>query len=188
MPGNIPLNERIDAWLASRPDFWACYCDLDHFKPFNDVYGYSRGDDMIKLLAFILRTHCHPESDFIGHIGGDDFMVLFGSDGWEDQCQHILADFAHRIGDFFVAADRERGGYVTENRQGEWIFMPLTSLSLGVIHVECDRYSAYHQVAAAVAVAKKEAKKLPGNSLFVERRETSKPDKTPQGGRPVINL
>lgn len=188
LPGNIPLNERIDAWLASRPDFQACYCDLDNFKPFNDVYGYSRGDDLIKLLAFILRTHCPPESDFIGHIGGDDFMVLFGSDDWEDQCRSILVDFAHRIGDFFVAADRERGGYVTENRQGERVFMPLTSLSLGVIHVECDRYSAYHQVAAAVAVAKKEAKKLPGNSLFVERRETHKPDQTPPGGRPVISL
>ncbi|MDP2810379.1 MAG: GGDEF domain-containing protein [Rhodocyclaceae bacterium] len=171
LPGNVPLNERIDLWLADRTDFRACYCDLDNFKPFNDVYGYSRGDDLIKLLAAILRAHCHPETDFIGHIGGDDFLVLFASDDWEMRCQCILAGFAGQASDFFSAADRERGGYVTENRQGEKIFMPLVSLSLGVIHVESDRYSAYHQVAAAAAVAKKEAKKLPGNSIFIERRE-----------------
>jgi len=171
LPGNVPLNERIDQWLADRMNFHACYCDLDNFKSYNDAYGYSRGDDLIKLLATILRAHTHPTLDFIGHIGGDDFLILFGSPDWENRCQHILDYFARQVDTFFNATDRLRSGYIAENRQGEKVFVPLVSLSLGVIPVESHRYSAYHQVSAAATLAKKEAKKIPGNSLFVERRE-----------------
>jgi len=172
LPGNLPLNERIDVWLDEHSEFFACYCDLDHFKPFNDVYGYSRGDDLIRLLADILRSHADPLADFIGHIGGDDFMVLFGSSDWEERCERILNHFARSAGDLFSPADRQRGGYITESRSGQAEFVPLTSLSLGVVHVESKCFSAYHQVAAAAAVAKKEAKKIAGNSIFVERRHS----------------
>lgn len=171
LPGNIPLNETIGEWLDGRHDFFACYCDLDHFKPFNDVYGYSRGDDLIRTLADILRARCDPAEDFVGHIGGDDFMVLFGGRGWQESCRLILEDFDRAAEQFFSAGDRRRGGYFVENREGARVFVPLASLSLGVVHVASERFSAYHQVAAAAAVAKKEAKKIPGNSLFIERRQ-----------------
>ncbi|MDP2751029.1 MAG: GGDEF domain-containing protein, partial [Rhodocyclaceae bacterium] len=136
LPGNVPLNKNIDNWLAERINFHACYCDLDNFKPYNDAYGYSRGDDLIKLLAAVLRSHTHPTQDFIGHIGGDDFLVLFGSEDWEIRCQRILDYFATQVVTFFNATDRLRGGYVAENRQSEKVFVPLVSLSLGVIPVE----------------------------------------------------
>lgn len=170
LPGNLPINEAIGAWLGEKEEFHACYCDIDHFKPFNDVYGYSRGDDMIRALADVLRANCAAERDFIGHIGGDDFMVLFAGADWEERCQRIFADFTTAVDGMFSAADRERGGYVAENRQGQSVFVPLATLSLGAVHVETAHFSAFHQVSAAAAIAKKEAKKLPGNSLFVERR------------------
>ena len=82
LPGNVPINEHIERLLESRVAFHACYFDLDHFKPFNDVFGYRKGDDIIVLLAQTLVEVIDPLADFCGHIGGDDFMVLFQSDDW----------------------------------------------------------------------------------------------------------
>ncbi|MDP2878091.1 MAG: GGDEF domain-containing protein, partial [Sulfuricella sp.] len=76
LPGNVPINEQIALLLHGGTEFCACYCDLDHFKPFNDVYGYHSGDDVIQLTGKILSEVCDPDQDFIGHIGGDDFIIL----------------------------------------------------------------------------------------------------------------
>jgi diguanylate cyclase (GGDEF)-like protein len=170
LPGNEPLNDTIDARLEDGQEFHAAYCDLDHFKPFNDVYGFARGDDVIRLLAQALTAHADPKLDFVGHIGGDDFLVLFGSADWEDRCQRILAQFASAARVLYSPDDLAAGGYVTEDRHGNRVFTPLVSLSIGVVHVDPQRFSTHHQISSAAAVAKKEAKKIEGNSLFVERR------------------
>jgi len=83
LPGNVPINEHIERLLERKVSFHACYFDIDHFKPFNDVFGYRRGDDIIALLAQTLTEIINPLVDFCGHIGGDDFMVLFQSEDWE---------------------------------------------------------------------------------------------------------
>lgn len=171
LPGNVPIDEHIERLLRDNAAFCVCYCDLDHFKPFNDVHGFHQGDELIKLTGKILSGYCDPTQDFIGHVGGDDFIILFQSPDWEERCQHILAMFGECVVDFFSAEDRERGGYVTEDRQGKKMFHPLTSLSLGVIKVTPGAFDSLHQVASAAAEAKKQAKKIAGNSLFVERRE-----------------
>lgn len=171
LPGNVPINEHIDRLLESGTRFWVCYCDLDHFKPFNDVYGYRRGDDVIQMTGRILSAHCDPDRDFVGHIGGDDFMILFQSEDWESRCRGILADFGHCVLDFYSLEDRERGGYISEDRQGKKVFYSLMSLSLGSIRVEPLQYYSHHQIAALASDAKKQAKKIHGNSLFVDRRQ-----------------
>lgn len=171
LPGNVPINEHIDRLLGSGARFWVCYCDLDHFKPFNDVYGYRRGDDVIQLTGEILSQQCDPNRDFIGHIGGDDFMILFQSEDWEVRCRAMLDRFAAGIVDFYSAEDLERGGYTSEDRQGKTVFYSLISLSLGAVKVEPHQYYSHHQIATAAAEAKKQAKKIYGNSLFVDRRQ-----------------
>lgn len=171
LPGNIPINERIGSLLESGAIFYTCYCDLDHFKPFNDIYGFHKGDEVIMLTAEVLTEFCDPAQDFIGHVGGDDFIVLFRSEDWEDRCKNVLKAFGERILEFFSIEDRERGGYVTEDRQGKKAFQPLTSLSLGVVKITPEEFSSLHQVAAIATATKKQAKKIPGNSLFIERRE-----------------
>jgi diguanylate cyclase (GGDEF)-like protein len=173
LPGNVPINQQIDLLLANQVSFAACYADLDHFKPFNDVYGYQRGDEVIQLTSAILREFCDPTNDFIGHIGGDDFIVLFQSGNWEDRCQRLLDRFEHLIGDFYSHEDREQGGYISEDRQGKKVFYPLISLSLGVIPVPPQRYQSHHEISVAAADAKKQAKKIHGNSLFIDRRKDS---------------
>ncbi|HEU4775861.1 MAG TPA: GGDEF domain-containing protein [Telluria sp.] len=171
LPGNVPINEHIDRLLESGTRFWVCYCDLDHFKPFNDVYGYRRGDDVIQCTGKILSEHSDPNRDFVGHIGGDDFMILFQSEDWELRCQAILAEFELSVRDYYSLEDWDRGGYLSEDRQGKKVFYSLMSLSLGAIKVEPHQYYSHHQIATAAAEAKKQAKKIHGNSLFLDRRQ-----------------
>lgn len=170
LPGNEPINEQIALLLQGGTEFCACYCDLDHFKPFNDVYGYHSGDDVIQLTGKILAEVCDPDRDFIGHIGGDDFIILFQSADWEARCQKALARFASAIQEFFRAEDRARQGYISQDRHGEEVFYPLTSLSIGAVRVEPCNQASHHKISAAAAEAKKQAKGIPGNSLFIERR------------------
>ena len=171
LPGNVPINEHIDRLLENGARFVACHADLDHFKPFNDVYGYRKGDDVIQLTGRIFATQCDPDRDFIGHIGGDDFIILFQSEDWEERCHVMLNAFAATIPAHYNAEDRERGGYISEDRRGRKVFHALMSLSLGVIRAEPGQFLSHHQIAAAAAEAKRQSKKIPGNSLFIERRQ-----------------
>jgi diguanylate cyclase (GGDEF)-like protein len=171
LPGNVPINEHIDRLLHSGAHFAACYVDLDHFKPYNDVYGYRKGDDVIQLTGRTLSAHCDANRDFIGHIGGDDFIVLFQSEDWEDRCRAILDGFATAVRGYYSADDSERGGYMSEDRRGKKVCHALITLSLGVVRVDTGQYVSHHQIATAAAEAKKQAKKIPGNSLFIERRQ-----------------
>lgn len=182
LPGNVPINDEIDRMLAAQTSFVACYVDLDHFKPFNDVYGFTKGDDIIRLTGQIVMSVIDGEVDFVGHIGGDDFIVLFRSPDWEARCQMILEKFAESIPEFFSADDRERGGYVTENRKGQMEFHPLTSLSIGIVHVEPGMFTSRLEVARVAAEAKKKAKGIAGNSFFVNQRAYGQAAQRQEGG------
>ena len=170
LPGNEPINQQIARLLQSGAEFCACYCDLDHFKPFNDVFGYHSGDNVIQLTGKILSEVCDSDRDFIGHIGGDDFIILFQSADWEDRCNRALDRFSNAILEFFGAEDRVRQGYIAKDRHGEEVFYPLTSLSIGAVQVEPRNHTSHHKISAAAAEAKKQSKGIPGNSLFIERR------------------
>jgi EAL domain-containing protein (putative c-di-GMP-specific phosphodiesterase class I)/GGDEF domain-containing protein len=170
LPGNVPINEHIDRLIASGTRFAACYIDLDHFKPFNDRYGYRKGDDVIQLTGHVLEAHADPARDFVGHIGGDDFLVLFQSEDWTERCHAILAAFAAGIVGHFDPADLHRGGYLCEDRQGNRVMHPVVTLSLGIVKAEPGHFGSHLQIATAASDAKKQAKRMPGNSLFVDRR------------------
>jgi GGDEF domain-containing protein/EAL domain-containing protein (putative c-di-GMP-specific phosphodiesterase class I) len=170
LPGNVPINQYIDNLLAAGEPCAIAYCDLDHFKPFNDVYGYARGDDVIRLTARILTEVCDTERDFIGHIGGDDFVLVFRDEDWQARCEMALRMFGEEILGFFSRDDVERGGYVTENRKGAQEFHPLTSLSIGVTEVRPGMFRTHLDVAVVAAEVKKKAKGMRGNSLYVNKR------------------
>jgi diguanylate cyclase (GGDEF)-like protein len=170
LPGNVPINEHIDGLLATKTGFTACYFDLDFFKSFNDMYGYKKGDDVIQLIGTLLKEQCCEEIDFIGHIGGDDFIVLFQSKNWRERCENILARFAEIAKWFYSAEERIRGGMEVEDRLGNRTFQPLMSISIGAVIAEPEQFESPHEVSSAAAIAKKQAKKIVGNSLFIERR------------------
>lgn len=170
LPGNVPINEHIDRLLQSGATFFACYFDLDNFKPYNDVYGFRKGDEFIKLTARLLQESAQQEVDFVGHIGGDDFTVLFQSEDWEERCQNLLHKFALAAPAYYEELDIARNGIEAEDRQGNQTFHPIISLSIGAVRIEPSYFSSHHEVASAMMVAKKEAKKTPGNALFLDRR------------------
>ena len=166
LPGNEPINEQIALLLQGGTEFCACYCDLDHFKPFNDVYGYHSGDDVIQLTGKILAEVCDPDQDFIGHIGGDDFIILFQSADWEARCQKALDRFAQAILGFFNAEDRARQGYVAKDRHGEEVFYPLTSLSIGAVQVEPCKHTSHHKISAAQPRRKSRPRGFPATACL----------------------
>jgi len=158
LPGNIPINEHIRRLLKAGRRFVACYADLNDFKPFNDHYGYWQGDEMIRLAARTLLSHCEPQRDFLGHVGGDDFMILFQSEDWEPRCRLILDHFNERARDLFDEEALRRGGIDAEDRHGVLRFFPFTTLSLGALVVEAGHFDKPDAVASAAAAAKHKAK------------------------------
>jgi diguanylate cyclase (GGDEF)-like protein len=170
LPGNVPINEHICRLLQANSPFVACYCDLDHFKPFNDTYSYRKGDEMIQLTGRILNWACDPKQDFIGHIGGDDFILLMQSRDWKTRCEQALRSFEQAGALMFREDHLVEGGYSSEGRDGTVKFHPLTSLSIGAIQVAPGQFMSHHEVSAAMTEAKKMAKKIPGSSLFVDPR------------------
>jgi EAL domain-containing protein (putative c-di-GMP-specific phosphodiesterase class I)/GGDEF domain-containing protein len=180
LPGNVPINEHMERLLAAGVGFVACYADLDEFKPFNDKYGYRRGDEMIKLTAAVLASMCNPESDFLGHIGGDDFIILFQSADWEARCRRALDAFSRDSRALFDQEDLSLGMLEGEDRRGNALTFALTSLSLGAVQIDAGEYPTHLDVAAAATEAKKQAKRISGNSLFVERRRPATADAAEQ--------
>lgn len=170
LPGNVPIHEHLDARLNAQEAFVVCYWDLDHFKPYNDVYGYRRGDELIQWTGRLLQEKFTGVEDFVGHVGGDDFITVSPETGWEGKVQGLLDQFEAEHQAFFNDEDSARGGYASEDRKGHLEFHPLVSLSVGVVCVLPGVYTNIHDIAAAASAAKKMAKRQSGCSLFLERR------------------
>ncbi|MFS8974716.1 phosphodiesterase [Cupriavidus necator] len=164
LPGNIPLNQHIERLIAAASEFHACYVDLNHFKPFNDKYGYWKGDEMLKGAAAILAEACDPARDFLGHVGGDDFLVLYQSGDWWARIQGAIRRFNDAACAMYSAADRAAGGMHGEDRRGQPVFFPPVSMAVGVVCVSGEGVAGLQrlgsqQIGAAAAVAKREAKR-----------------------------
>jgi diguanylate cyclase (GGDEF)-like protein len=158
LPGNIPISQHMERLLKKQVCFVACYADLNNFKPFNDYYGYWRGDEMIRLLARIAMEQCDSQRDFLGHVGGDDFIILFQSPDWKVRCERLVAEFAERALAMFDDAARLRGGIEAEDRHGVQRFFPCTTLSIGAAVIDGSQFSRAEDVANLAAMAKHAAK------------------------------
>ncbi|MBL1142528.1 MAG: EAL and GGDEF domain-containing protein [Proteobacteria bacterium] len=172
LPGNVPIYEWIDDLLDRKQNFRFAYFDLNNFKPYNDIYGYSKGDEVIVLLADILKQNIEPERDRIGHIGGDDFIAIFQSRDWERHCQKILDIFRSEICLFYRDDDLRNNGIYCNDRRGKKQFFPLLSIAIGVVEPDWRYCQSHHDVSALASAAKSEAKKKGGNTMFLSRRRS----------------
>lgn len=171
LPGSVPINSHINHLIGLQRPFCVGYFDLDHFKPFNDVYGYNAGDEIIKAVADTLSRHIPKEVGMIGHIGGDDFIAIFTCQDWFSRCEAILDDFENSVPQFYNTQDTKAGGIHSEDRLGNKTFFPLLSLSAGLVDDETTCLCKSHvDIADLASEAKKQAKKLSGNSFFINRR------------------
>ena len=173
LPGNVPLHREMDRRLQQALDFRVAYFDLNNFKPFNDLYGYAKGDQVIRMMGELLVQYACGSENFIGHIGGDDFVVIFGSCDWHPQCEQVLSAFDEAIRDYYLPADLMQGGILGQERNGQQAFFPVMGLAIGVVHPDPYRCQNHNEVSELAAMAKKEAKRQSGSALFVDRRRAS---------------
>ncbi|MFK8398434.1 bifunctional diguanylate cyclase/phosphodiesterase [Pseudomonas sp. BGr12] len=169
LPGNVPIQQCLARLLQQGRDAVVCYVDIDSFKPFNDLYGYARGDEVLLCLAQCLGERVDPTRDFVGHIGGDDFMLVLGTQDWRERLNHLLEDFQGQCRRFYSREHLDAGCFVAHNRQGRREEYPLLSLSIGVVHVKSgagQRLDA-SQLAGLASEAKRHAKNMPGYSLHI---------------------
>jgi diguanylate cyclase (GGDEF)-like protein len=155
----------MERLIKKKVRFAACYADLNNFKPFNDYYGYWRGDEMIRLIARLALEQCDSQLDFLGHVGGDDFMILFQSADWRVRTERLVQEFNTQALTLFDEAARLAGGIEAEDRHGLPRFFPCTTVSVGAVVIEGSRFSRAEDVANLAALAKHDAKRA-GAGLY----------------------
>ncbi|WP_339859429.1 bifunctional diguanylate cyclase/phosphodiesterase [Pseudohongiella acticola] len=167
LPGNISIQECLDRLLSNGLTAHLCYIDLDSFKPFNDVYGYGKGDEVLLGLAHILRDCCDPDLDFVGHIGGDDFMLVLRCQDWRERLDVLNTNFQALCRQLYKAEHIEGGGFQAPDRDGNWRWYNLLSLSIGVLALPDDASEKVNasQLAELASHNKHEAKKIRGFSV-----------------------
>lgn len=167
LPGNVPLYEWVDHLLLHKKEFVVAYCDINHFKPFNDVFGYSAGDEAILQLSRILCDCVDMNSDFVGHVGGDDFILVFTSADWQLRSEQILTRFAEASRQLLPPESAE---YWSVDRQGQRQKFGALTLAIGCVSPDLEFCKTHHQVSQLLAEAKHSAKMQGGNNIFHSRR------------------
>lgn len=183
LPGNGPIRECLDRLLGQGRRFVVCYIDLDAFKPYNDVYGYTEGDRVILHLAELLRASFGSPLDFIGHVGGDDFIVITRAPEWQGRLVAMLDSFSLTIPDFYSAVDAQAGFIESADRTGEQRRFPLLTLSVGVLDASRSTVRSADGVAQALARVKKLAKGRSGNSILLQAGDEVLDLTTPAAGQ-----
>lgn len=171
LPGNLAIDRRIAQLLDAGRAFTVAYWDIRDFKAFNDSHGYAAGDDLILATGALLSRHAQGHGDFVGHIGGDDFMVVMDDGDHAARLDALCRDFDAMVRTHLRPADLAAGGYVAPDRRGEPVRHPLPSLAAGVLRVEPGTHAGVRQVSAALAGPRRLCKGLgPGSGWFLERR------------------
>lgn len=178
LPGNIPIQQCLQRLLEREVDAQLCYIDLDNFKPFNDLYGYGKGDEILLGLAQLLRELCDQRCDFVGHIGGDDFMLVMRSSDWRDRLQRLDIRFQQLCRTLYRAEHLQSNSFTAPDRDGRWRSHDLLNLSIGILHLEGSQARQFDpsRLAELASRAKHEAKKQRGFSLVVHALPTGTQD------------
>jgi diguanylate cyclase (GGDEF)-like protein len=176
LPSGLRIERAIEEQLVSGERWSILYLDLDHFKAYNDVYGFLRGNDLIRLLASIVAEsdrEAGAPDDFVGHIGGDDFVVITEPRRVTTLCQRIIARWNIESRALYSSEDLTRGALDAQDRQGQWRRYPLVSLSIGVVTNERRPVASAAEVSGIAAEVKRVAKGMAGSAWYVDQRGPS---------------
>jgi diguanylate cyclase (GGDEF)-like protein len=174
LPGNISLLKELEARIKLGSLFAVGYIDLNKFKEFNDVYGFQMGDKVIYHTAQVTIRNLEKfgnTGDFLGHIGGDDFIFITTPEKAEDISRGIVDDFDKSILSFYNEDDKQRGYIITKNRTGEITEVPLLSVSIGIVTNEIRQFSHVGEIGQIAAELKKFAKAIGGSVYVKDRRK-----------------
>ena len=174
LPGNVVIQEEVERRIRLGEKFVVIYCDLDNFKAFNDKYGVHKGDDAIKLTADIFKEavqNVGGTDDFIGHEGGDDFLLVTTPQRAEKIANYITQEFDQRIRSLYSQEDLQRGYIEAKARHTEEIMkFPIMTISLAGVTNIVRPINNYAEVTNIAAGLKKKAKKLPGSVFVLDKR------------------
>ncbi len=143
------------------------YFDFDSFKPYNDVYGYAHGDQVILHLAGLLKGVFSARLDFVGHVGGDDFLVVMRSSDWRERVIRVVEKFSTTVATFYSPEHASAGRIVAADRDGASREFPLLTLSVAALDSETFGATSADAIANLLAHVKKLAKQQPGNSFVL---------------------
>lgn len=173
IPGNITIIREIQQRIEKNETFAVAYADLDYFKPFNDKYGFSRGDEVIKMLGRLIYNTIkenQPLGSFVGHIGGDDFIYIMDVNLIENTSNLIIENYDKIIPAFYDYADRENNFIESVDREGNEKTFPIMSLSIGITHNKYKRFIHHGEITQILAEMKKYAKSVKGSYFIADRR------------------
>ncbi|MCA1833303.1 MAG: response regulator [Actinomycetota bacterium] len=172
LPGNVTIEAEVKHRLNGDQQFAICYADLDNFKAFNDHYGFMRGDKIIVFTAdTIVRVASEvDENSFVGHIGGDDFLILTVASAVEKLCSKIIEQFDSGVASFYDTVDAERGYIEVENRQKVANRFAMLSISIGVAIANPATVDDHRRIAETATEMKTFAKTQEGSVYAIDRR------------------
>lgn len=176
LPGNVQIQAEMKRRLLKKEFFVMLYIDLDNFKAYNDTYGFAQGDELIKFTARTITNNVHSkeeDNNFVGHIGGDDFIAIVEDEDYEKICQNIIITFDKNVKKYYSKEDIERGFVEVPNRKGILEEFPLTSISIGAVEVDSERFHNTLEIGEAGAQVKHLSKTIPGSTYVVDRRKKS---------------
>ncbi len=172
LPGNVTLSKELESRIRADKPLAVAYLDLNKFKEFNDRYGFERGDKIILHTAQLMIESIEKKgnaTDFIGHIGGDDFMFISTPDCAEVISQLIISEFDKKIPSYYDEEDRKKGYIITKSRSGQLAKIPLLSVSLGIVTNEFRKFSHIGEIVQCATELKSYAKTF-GKSIYVKDR------------------
>ena len=175
LPGNVRIEEEIEGRVRAGARFAVLYADLDNFKAYNDHYGFMRGDHAIQFTASLLQDvaqRAGGSDTFVGHVGGDDFVVVCEADRARDLAELIVAGFELAVADLYDQVDRARGSIVIANRRGEMQEFPFLAISVGVATTDRRVFEHFAEAVAIATEMKSFTKSTPGSSWAVDRRSS----------------
>lgn len=174
LPGNVQIQAEMKKRLMNKEDFAIVYVDLDNFKAYNDVYGFAAGDEIIKFTSKVLLENIHNienSDNFVGHIGGDDFIAIVSRTNYDIFCKNMIAQFDSEVLSFYVEDDIERGYVEVANRKGIIEQFPLVSISIAVVEVDRNRFKTTLEIGEVGAQVKHKAKTILGSTYVINKRK-----------------
>jgi diguanylate cyclase (GGDEF)-like protein len=172
LPGNIAIEHEVRRRFEAREPWAVIYADLDNFKAFNDHYGFVRGDDAIRLVSSTMSDTIKRigiESDFLGHIGGDDFIIVTTPQRAENLARTVADTFDRDVPALYTAIDRKNGWIAAKDRRGNNVRFPLMSLSLAIV-TQSPRITSYQSIGEVAAELKSFAKRQTGSFVAMDKR------------------
>ncbi len=174
LPGNVQIQAEMKKRLLNKEVFAILYIDLDNFKAYNDVYGFSNGDEIIKFTAKVISKYVHNlenSDNFVGHIGGDDFVAIVSKTDYDKICQEIIIEFDVGVENYYNNQDLERGYVEIENRKGILEQFPITTISIAVVEVDAETFRSPLEIGEVGAQVKHRAKSIMGSAYVINKRK-----------------